>query len=97
MVDESGKVMATPNSAMSVLKQAILKRDYIVIHTISGLVYAGRALGYDPDFKLVTLEYRNASEIKTTDVCLPNILSVQLTTVEKIDKMRNDKKAGKRP
>jgi hypothetical protein len=80
----------------SILAEAIKTNDYVVVHTISGLVYAGRALGYDDSFKLIILEYRNGSDIKTTDVYLPNILSIQRTTLEKIEKMRNERRLNKK-
>lgn len=79
----------------SVLNKAIQENRLIVAHTVSGLVYAGKVLGYDSSTKMLTLEYVNDSTSKKTDIYLPNILSIQETTKEKIDAMRKQKKEGK--
>jgi len=75
---------------------AVKDQKYVVAQGTNGMTYTGRALELCDDGKTLVVMYeRDGREFKT-DLYIDNLCSLQETTKEEIEKVRQEKKDRRR-
>ena len=76
----------------SVIREAVANGDYVVIQAVNSMTYTGKAVSYDDEANILTVHYEKDNRGFETDIMLDNVCSVQLTTKEEIEKVRETKR-----